>query len=443
MKRILFWTVVVAGIAAIVFLAARPQPLEVEVVRCARGTAEAFITEEAETRLDDDYVIAMPVNGRLLRIDLKEGAQVEKGSEIARLDTFERDEQLKRLEAREREIRALIVGVDEAKPKADDIKAAELAVQEAKLRHQSAKKSLEATQINYRQEEKLFKRRETLLAKGSIPEADFIEAERRYLMLKTKCDEALLNEGAARKLIEQAEVKLKRLRDSKDDNEFQRAAHQARIEQIAVDKAVVRDALKKSVIKAPVSGPVLEKYQESEQVLTAGTPLLKIGDLNSLRIESDILSEEVGRVKVGQPVEIFGPAMGEKSVTGKVVRIYPSGFEKISSLGIEQQRVKVIVAFDDGAPRLRPGVRLDIRIITDKSEDTLLIPERSLFKMSDQWHVFVVRDGMARRTPVKIGLRNDEHVEITSGLQAGDLVIPNPPQDLEDGAEVAATVGGD
>jgi len=438
-KRILTWTAVIIGVALLVAYAAWPRSLEVEVAQCSRGAISAFVLEEAETRLDDEYVITLPVGGRLLRIDLKEGALVEKGNVIAHVDTFERKEQLKRLDARVRETRALIVGVDEAKPKPEDIRAAELAVEEVTLRLESAGKSLDAARISYEQEEKQYKRMKALLAGGSIPESDFDEARRRYLTLKSQYEGAASNKAAVGKLLEQARVQLKRLRESVDDNEFQRAACLAQIQQIDAERAILRDELAKSAIRAPVSGPILEKYQEDEQVLPAGTPLLKIGDLKSIRVESDILSEEVGLVKVGQDVEIFGPAVGDRPVPGKVIRIYPSGFEKISSLGIEQQRVKVIVAYTNTELQLRPGVRLDVKIITDTRRDALLIPERALFKMSNRWNVFVVRDGLARLTPVEVGLRNDEHAQVTKGLQAGDLVIPNPPQQLEDGDKVVET----
>jgi HlyD family secretion protein len=440
MKRILTWSLALLAAAAALVLLLRPQPVEVEAVRASRAAVEAFITEEAETRLDDDYVIAIPVAGRLLRIDRKEGALVEKGDVVARVDTFERRERLKELEARVGEIRALIVGVDEAKPKPDDIRAAELAVQEAKLRHDAARKALEAAGIDCEQERKLYERRKILHKEGSIPKTEFIEAERRYLLLEAKCQEAALNEKAIRKVLEQAQVRLKRLRESVDDNEFLRTRYQAQIRQIEAQEAVLRDELAKSEIRAPVTGPILEKYQEDEQVLAAGTPLLKIGDLASIRVESDILSEEVGRVRAGQDVRLFGPAVGPKPVAGKVARIYPSGFEKISSLGIEQQRVKVIMKFDNSELRLRPGVRLDVRIITDRADNALRVPERALFKTGGRWHLFAVRDGRAQAVPVEPGIRNDEWAQIVDGLAEGALVIPDPPPDLKDGSLVDVTV---
>jgi HlyD family secretion protein len=436
MKRAIVWVVGLAAVAWGLAVIVRPQPVEVETAVSVRGDVETYITEEAETRLDDEYVITMPVQGRLLRIDLKEGAAVRKGDVIARVDTFEREEELKRLAARVEEIKALIEGVDEAKPKPEDIRTAELAVEEAKLRQEAARKAREACEVDFGQEKKKYLRNKELLAKEAINEFEFIESERRYLVLETKCKEAKLTEDAMGNLLDQARVKLKRLRESVDDNEYQRKMHRAQIAQIEARRATLKDEIAKSSVAAPVAGPILERYQESEQVLIAGTPLLKMGDMTSLRVESDVLSEEVVDVRAGQSVEIFGPAVGARPLAGTVERIYPAGFEKISSLGIEQQRVKVIIAFESDHNGLRPGTRLDVRIVTGRKAGVVRVSERALFRSGGTWNVFVVENGVARLAPVELGLRNPDWSEATSGLAEGVVVVLNPPPDLENRTRV-------
>ena len=438
MKRIIVWVVlalIAAGAAALLLW---PRAVVVETVAVERGPLVSHLTEEAETLLDNDYIVAMPVSGRLLRIDLKEGYVAERGEMIARVDTFEREKQLQNLESRVVEIRAQIVGVDKAKPKPEDIRAAELAVEEAEGRLAVARKALEAARVDYEQERKQYERRKALFEGGAISQSLFDEYERNYLVLKAQCDQARLAQGVAENVCEQAEVKLTRLRDSIDDNEYQRAAFLAQIEQAETQMAVLRDEIARSEIKAPVRGPVLEKYQENEQVLAAGTPILKLGDMESIRVMSDVLSEEIGRVHVGDDAEIYGPAVGEKPVPAEVERIYPGGFEKISSLGIEQQRVKVIFRFDNAELQLRPGVRVDVRVVTDRKADALLVPERALFKESDSWALFVLREGQARLTPVGVGLRGEDRAEVVSGVEAGDVVIVGPPPDLKDGDRCVA-----
>jgi len=443
MWRIVFWIVAVVAVVGLIVYSAWPRPREVETVICRTGAIEAFISEEAETRLDDEYVVTMPVAGRLLRIGLTEGDHVDSGDLIAQVDTFERRERLKALQSRVLEVNARIVGVDEAKPKPEDIRASELGVQEATMRLSAAKKALDVARINYEQEKKQYDRLKPLHDAGTVSDSEFDEAQRRFLTLKGRFDETELNVGVADQVLKQADVKLTRLRDSIDDNEYQRSVLKAQIQGIETDMAVVRDELAKSKIRAPVAGPVLEKYQDDEQVLVAGARLLKIGDLRSIRIEADILSEEIGQVRKGRAVEISGPAVGEEPIWGKVERIFPAGFEKISSLGIEQQRVKVIIAFDNSALKLRPAVRVDIRIITDQKAGVLLVPERALFKLNGRWHVFVVREGKAVLAPVKVGLRNDELAEIATGLQAGEQIIATPPADLKAGDAVTPLPGAE
>ncbi len=167
-----------------------------------------------------------------------------------------------------------------------------------------------------------------------------------------------------------------------------------------------------------------------------GTPLLKLGDVASQEIESDILSEEVGRIEVGDSVEIHGKALQGKELLGEVTRIYPSAFKKISSLGIEQQRVKVLIAYDPESITLRAGTRVDVRVITDKHEDALTVPERATFRRNGAWHVFTVEDETATLTPVTIGLRNETLAEITEGITEKDRIVTEPTNSLEAGMKL-------
>ena len=174
--------------------------------------------------------------------------------------------------------------------------------------------------------------------------------------------------------------------------------------------------------------------------------LLKIGQLADLEVEADILSQDVVNVKEGDVVEITGPAIGPTAVRGKVTRIYPAGFTKVSSLGVEQQRVKVIISFmPDDLARLRKerdlGVdyRVRVRVFTATKEDALTAPRSALFRGGDgRWQVFAIRDGRARLQNIDTGLMNDEAVEIKSGLQAEELVVLAPETSLKEGVKLKA-----
>ena len=182
---------------------------------------------------------------------------------------------------------------------------------------------------------------------------------------------------------------------------------------------------------------VLEKYIEDRRVLLAGEPLLKIGDMDSIEIESDVLSEEIGPMRVGNRVEIKGKALQDRVVFGTVKRIYPSGFMKISSLGVEQQRVRTIIEFDNSEIQLRPGTSVDVRIITAQSENALAIPDRALFRHQEDWALFIVNGDVAELIAVEVGLRNDDWAEIVSGVEEGTLIVSELKNDLVDGLKVS------
>ena len=437
MKRIVTWCIIGLAAAALVAYLAWPRPLQVETARCSRGAIAVAITEEAKTRLDSERIVSMPVLGRLQRIDLEVGDVVRKDQVIARVETFDRLQTLAGLEDSIRSLRASIVGVDKAKPKPEDFQAQTLAVEEAKTRQAASQKALEEARVNYDEEEKQYLRTKRLFDEHTVSQSDLDVEQRKYLTLKASLAQAQLNAEVAAKAAEQEEVKLKRLHATVDDNEYQRTAYQAQIHAVEAEIAVSQDEVARSEVRAPVAGPIVEKHREGPQFLSPGEPLVTIGDLTTLRVEADILSEDVGRLSVGQAVEVAGQAVGDKALPARIERIYPAGFKKISSLGIEQQRVKVIAAFDQPPAGLRPGVRVDVRIVTDRRENVLLVTDRALFKVRDAWHVFAVRQGRAHLTPVTVGLRNDEQAEIADGLREGDLVIPSPPSDLADGVRVA------
>jgi HlyD family secretion protein len=200
----------------------------------------------------------------------------------------------------------------------------------------------------------------------------------------------------------------------------------------------------RGAMRSPVDGVVLERAVSNEGQQPAGTLLLRIGRWEDLEIEADVLTQEVVRAKLGGTVQVTGPAIGPEAAEAHVTRIYPAGFTKVSSLGVEQQRVKVVMKLTDkDLARLRKvrdlGVdyRVRVRIITDEKADALTVPRSALFRgAKGEWKVFAVRDGVAQETVVKIGLANDEFVEVTHGLAANETVVVAPESNLQDGMRV-------
>ncbi len=205
---------------------------------------------------------------------------------------------------------------------------------------------------------------------------------------------------------------------------------------------------KRGTMTSPVGGVVLHRFVRDEGHLAAGTKLLEIGSLDRMEVEADVLSVDVVNVKPKDPVEIYGPAIGSPSARGIVDRVYPAGFTKVSSLGVEQQRVKVVVRFDPkdlarllAERNLGVGYRVRVRVQTAAKPDALVVPRSALFRGPDGgWQLYALRGGRARLQDVTLGILNDELAEVTQGLPEGDLVVPSPESNLRDGQRVSAVV---
>jgi HlyD family secretion protein len=192
-------------------------------------------------------------------------------------------------------------------------------------------------------------------------------------------------------------------------------------------------------IRSPVDGVVLRRVRESEAVVAPGEPLLELGDPAQLEIVSDLLSTDAVKVRPGNPVliEQWG---GDRTLRGRVRRVEPSGFMKVSALGVEEQRVNVLVDFEDPAEAwkaLGDGYRVEVRIVVWESPDAVRVPTTSLFRKGDGWAVFAVEGGRARIRPVVVGRRNGLEAEVVSGVAPADRVIVHPGDRIVDGSRVA------
>ncbi|MFP4003797.1 MAG: efflux RND transporter periplasmic adaptor subunit, partial [Alphaproteobacteria bacterium] len=193
-------------------------------------------------------------------------------------------------------------------------------------------------------------------------------------------------------------------------------------------------------IRAPVNGRILRVLQESESVVAAGTPLVEIGDpRGDLEIVAELLSADAVRVSPGDRV-IIGKWGGDAPLSGRVERVEPFGRTKISALGVEEQRVNVIVSLEEGPERrasLGHGFRVEVRIVVWEEDDVLRVPSSALFRQEGDWAVFAVRDGKARLTRVAVGRNNGRRAQVLKGLKEGDRVVLYPPNDVADGVRVA------
>lgn len=429
--------IVVLVVSAGAFVALRGPSVAVAVTRPQQMIVQAYVAEDAKTRLAYEYVVDMPVSGTLERIQCEVGDYVEKNQVVARVDPYDLQQRIQQGEAQIAQRKAQITGVDIAKPKSEDLDSAKLRVEEMAHGLEISRKALTVTTLNYDEARREFERAKGLLEAGAASASYLDERENRYKGLAEERAQRSIEIERAQQALDQARLAKQRLVGSVDDNEYQRDVIQAEIAALDAELGILREDLAKTEIKAPVSGPILEKFIENRRVLVEGQELLRIGDMDSIEIECDVLSEEISAVAPGNKVLIHGKALLGRTLEGTVKRIYPSGFKKISALGVEQQRVKTLIDFDNATAKLRPGTSVDVQIVTQEAPEALAVPDRAVFREGEGWAVFVVEGGRARLRKFEVGVRNENWAEIKSGLEANDTIAAELSNDLKDGVRVS------
>ena len=379
-------------VAAIVAVAIWPQSMEVSVVRAERGPMQVTVDEDGETRVRDRFLVTAPVSGRVQRIEIEPGDKVVRGKTIlARITPAESP----LLDPRTRgELQAAVEG-------------ASASVGQARAEQQRASTALERARSTLRRQQELMKA-------GAIASDDLEAAETALATAEDAFRAAEFTERRA-----ESELQLARARLSAPSTSGR-----------SVD------------VFSPVDGTVLKRLRESEGVVPVGEPLLEIGEPGRMEIVADLLSTDAVRVSPGAEVliEQWG---GGHTLHGRVRRVEPSGFMKVSALGVEEQRVNVVIDFTDpaAAVRLGDGYRVEVRVVQWKDDDVLKVPVGTLFRQGDGWAVFVVTDGRAHRQTVQVDHRNENEGQITGGLEAGATIVLHPPDTLTDGTRVTVREG--
>jgi HlyD family secretion protein len=409
--------------------------LPVEVVEVTRGPVREVVEEEGEARVVDRFVVSMPVGGRLLRLTLDEGDRVEQGQVLAGVDPLPLRAKVDATRARIRSLQAQLAGVDKKRPKEQELKRANVLVQSASEAVGVAERELESAKAEEAEARRDLEQTQTLLASGSVTQDEVEAAQLEVTRTTARVGAYELKQHQRELEVEAAQLRVRILEETAHDVDWEEESLREQVRALEAELEALTDDLQRTDLVAPVAGVVLRRFHESEIVLQEGAPVLEIGDPTQLEVEVDFLSADAARMRAGMPAELFGGALGQRVLTGRVDRVHPSAFKKVSSLGVEQQRVFVVIAFD-GAEGLGDAYRVDVRVILDQRESALLVPESALFRSGGPWHAFRVGDGRARRVEVATGLSDGRAREALSGLEAGDRVVVHPPDDVEDGTAV-------
>jgi HlyD family secretion protein len=446
------WTIALIAVAAIVVVVFASKfmngGVSVEAATARRGSIAEFVEERGKTRLPQTYNVTMPFDARIAPIDLLEGATVKKDQVVAQVLPTDLQLNVEEATAAVDRLKASIVENDDASVESTGLKQSLNFVTSMDRTVDAARERVKAGSAKQEYASSNLSRIQRMRQTNAATEDDLERAKVEQVqasvdyqqdLLVLRAMEAMQAATALMPIAVKQYIDRKVLTHEVLENQL----HEAEVQL----KEAQRDQ-KRGDLKSPVDGVVLDRAKSDEQQATAGTVLLKIGRMEDLEVEADILSQDVVNVKQDDDVEITGPAIGPTPARGKVVRIYPAGFTKTSSLGVEQQRVKVIIGFNaEDLARLRSerglGVdyRVRVKVFTVQKDNALVVPRSSLFRGGDGgWQLFAISDGKAKLQPVKIGLMNDESAEITDGIKPEDQVILAPETSLRDGLRVKPIV---
>jgi len=385
LRRAAWWVAGAAVIAVAAWLLLAPEPIDIEIAEATRGPLEVTVDQEGEVRVHDRYVIAAPVAGKLVRVNLHEGDAVAAGQRIATLEPAPLDPR-----AREEAIARLA--------------AARALVKEAQHRVSQAAAAL-------------------ALAKRERARFELLVSER--FVSSEAAEKARTAEQTAA-----AELEAARSRESAAHYE-QKAAEAVLLALPAADGSENRLVN----LESPVAGQVLRVIERSERTVAAGTEVMVIGDPSRFEIVADVLSTDAVKIKPGAPARLVAWG-GDNALQARVRVVEPYAFTKVSALGIEEKRVNVVMDPVDPLGPLGDGYRVEARIVIWAEPNVLQVPAAAVFRSGAGWAVFVVQDGRANRRAVQIGQRNPFAVQILEGLKPGDRVVKYPGNQIEDGSRV-------
>ncbi len=389
------WLAAIVAAAALLAWAFAPRAVEVDVAPVVRGPFEKTVDEDGKTRVRERYVVSAPLAGRLLRVALKAGDNVERGTLVATLVPAAPS----LLDARTVQELAERVGAAEA-----GRASATAGVERAQVALDLARSELE---------------RGRSLAGQGFTSKQALERAEREVELKTKeLAAARFDDHAAEHQLALARAALSRARTGTGD----------------------RVTGERWEIRSPVPGRVLRVAQESEAVVTVGTPIVELGDPRNLEVVVDVLSADASLIRPGAEARLDRGA-GTPPLAGRVRLVEPSAFTKVSALGVEEQRVNVVIDFVSPAAEwqdLGDAYRIDARIAIERRADAVVVPTGALFRHGSEWSVFVADGNRARLRVVEPGPRSGARTVVTAGLQPGEQVVVYPADTVRDGARIRA-----
>ena len=387
-------------LGGITWLAMRsPTPLA-SIGTVTRGPLEVVLQEEGKTRIKQRYVITAPVAGTVRRIALQPGDAVQAGQTLAEIDAA---------------ASSLLDPRARSQAQAD--------VRSAQAQLEAARKRSSAAQASQRLAQADWQRAQSLHPSGAISKQELDQARTRH-------DAAQAEWGVARADEQAASARL--------------AAARALLQEEGRAAEGTDNTGKVLSVTAPAAGRILKRPIESSMPVAMGQTLMEVGDPSQLEIEVEVLSGDAVRLAAGMPARISRWG-GEGALQAKVARVEPGGFTKVSALGVEEQRTRVILDLESPQQQwaaLGDGYRVEVEFIVQRADDVLQVPANALFRLGDGWAAYRLVNGKAQRTPVQIGMRSALAAEVKSGLEQDQSVIIQPDERIGDGTRIQTSDTG-
>jgi len=381
MKKKIWIVAVIAVAAALLIIQTLTGGQQVEVLKAEAGDISTWVEDTAYVQSRDEVTIQASQSGKIVRVAVETGQKVSAGQELLVMENPDFQYQLN---------------------------AAAVQTEQLQGQLSASAIALEQSRLDLKEDQKNLVRSRQLFESGAISQAEYDVSVQRNLTLQKAVESQQQTQQSLRRQLEKQNTLYQELKETSQQ----------------------------LVVKSTAAGTVLDLPVKEQQTVIAGAALAQIGSVNDLELKTELLSDDIGAVKVGQKVAISAPLLGDTVLDGQVTKIYPRAYEKVSALGVIQRRVPVLVSLP-ASELLEPGYEVQVRIETSLKRNVVTLP-RTAIRVNDQGQneVLAVMDGKIKHIKVRIGIRNPEKAEIISGLKAGQNVVRDASTDIKGNTRV-------
>ncbi|RCX20844.1 RND family efflux transporter MFP subunit [Anaerobacterium chartisolvens] len=419
LKAVITISAVTVIIFGVIFLYGELNAVGVNVHVASPGELMEYVEVRGKVELDSKEKIYSKVDGRIKSVLVKEGERVGTGDELAQIDVDDLELSIKKAQAAYEETNSKLGELRRS------IESEEVTIAKAKM--DQAGVAVRTARESYNYKEDLLQKTRALLKDGAVSQQDVKQLELDFETSKNLLD-------AAEHEYTIAEQNYKLL--SKGIKKESIDSVQAAVEQSKLQIQELSNQLGRVDIRPNINGVVIQKNIDVNSSVQSGFLLFEVGDYNSAYIKANVLTDDVGKIEIGQKAVISGELLSKKEIDGVVYYIAPKAETSVSSIGVEQQRIEIRVKFDNSKFNFRPGYGVDVKVITSEKQSVLYVPNKSVFDSEGKDSVFIVKGNELELKNVEKGIENKDYIEVVNGINDGEKVVADPNSTLKLGTKV-------